>query len=53
MITINHCKKCHSDFMIPEELTVGLDNTMFVCPHCHSREWMKLSEMDKSIMRKE
>jgi len=51
MITINHCKRCNSDFMIPEEFFDGLDTTMFVCPECHSRLWEKISDM--SIMKKD
>ena len=39
MITINHCRNCDTDFMIPMELTDGLDITMFVCPACKSRDW--------------
>lgn len=50
MITINHCKKCNSDFMIPEEFSDGLDTTVFLCPECHSRFWEKLSDM--TIMKK-
>jgi len=49
MITINHCKRCEADFMIPAEYFDGL-NTRFVCPECHSSHWAKLSEM--SIMKK-
>jgi len=50
MITINHCKDCESDFMIPVEYFDGFDTTMFVCPECHSPHWMKISDM--SIMKK-
>ena len=50
LITINHCKKCDNDFMIPEEFFDGLNTTMFVCPECHSHNWKKLSDM--SIMKK-
>jgi len=50
MITINHCKHCKSDFMIPEEHFDGLDTTMFVCPECHSTDWIKISDM--SVMKK-
>ncbi|MCJ7571737.1 MAG: hypothetical protein MUO82_07660 [Candidatus Thermoplasmatota archaeon] len=50
MITINHCKTCGNDFMIPKEYFDGIDTTMFVCPECYSRHWKKLSDM--SIMKK-
>jgi hypothetical protein len=49
MITINHCKNCDSDFMIPEEFFDGLDTTMFVCPECHSPRWQKLSDLSVMI----
>ena len=51
MITINHCKSCRSDFIIPKQISDGLSTTMFVCPDCHSHDWVKIS--DFSIMKKE
>ena len=44
MITINHCLHCGSDFLIPMEWSDGLDITIFVCPECSSKNWIKLSD---------
>jgi len=44
MITLNHCNNCETNFMIPIEWSNGLDTTMFVCPECSSKNWMKLSD---------
>ena len=44
MITINHCKSCGAQFLIPEEYSDGLDFTVFTCPECHSTKWEKLTD---------
>jgi len=44
VITINHCRNCDTDFMIPAEYSDGLDITMFLCPNCKSRNWVKLTD---------
>ncbi len=52
MITINHCRTCDTDFMIPTEYFDGLDITMFVCPNCKSRDWEKLSDLGAILVNK-
>jgi hypothetical protein len=52
MITINHCRSCDTDFMLPRELTDGLDITMFVCPNCKSRDWGRLSDLGAILSNK-
>ena len=44
MITINHCIKCGTNFLIPMEYSDGLDITFFGCPECLSKNWGKLSD---------
>jgi len=44
MITINICTECGAQFLIPREVTDGLDTTYFVCPECASKHWEKLSD---------
>ena len=52
MITINHCRTCNTDFMIPAEYSDGLDITMFLCPNCKSRDWEKLSDLGGILVKK-
>jgi len=44
MTPMYRCKSCKSIFMLPKELTNGLDITMFVCPVCNSRNWGKIAQ---------
>jgi hypothetical protein len=43
MIPVYHCKNCRYIFMLPQELTNGLDITLYVCPNCKSRNWGKIA----------
>lgn len=52
MITINHCRHCDTDFMIPAEYSNGLDITMFLCPNCKSRNWGKLTDFGAILVNK-
>ena len=44
MIIINHCLDCRRNFLIPIEFTDCLDKTCFICPHCFSSNWKRLSD---------
>jgi hypothetical protein len=43
MISIHHCNNCEKDFLIPLEISDGLDITIFVCPECKSHNWITIA----------